>query len=82
MCDGDADSDGILDAVDNCSLVSNVSQFDLDYDELGDVCDDDDDNDGNLIIKIMISAIHFASLVAFYAYTHICILQAFTQLSL
>jgi len=43
-----ADSDGILDAVDNCPLISNPDQADFDSDGLGDVCDSDDDGDGVL----------------------------------
>ncbi|MCK4705380.1 MAG: S8 family serine peptidase, partial [Gammaproteobacteria bacterium] len=43
---GDADTDGVCDAVDNCPLISNVLQTDTDFDAIGDVCDNDDDNDG------------------------------------
>ncbi len=46
--DGDADSDGIADSVDNCPDLSNSDQFDTDGDGQGDACDDDDDNDGVL----------------------------------
>lgn len=46
MCDDDADSDGIADAVDNCPASSNVSQADNDSDGDGDACDTDDDDDG------------------------------------
>jgi hypothetical protein len=35
----DTDSDTVLDCVDNCPTVSNVSQQDSDADGLGDVCD-------------------------------------------
>ena len=33
---------------DNCQLIPNANQADFDGDLLGDVCDDDDDNDGDL----------------------------------
>ena len=42
----DADSDGVLDATDNCAITSNPGQANLDGDPLGDACDPDDDNDG------------------------------------
>jgi hypothetical protein len=55
--DGDAESDinedgileintALLNANDNCPDASNVDQTDTDHDGRGDVCDDDDDNDG------------------------------------
>jgi hypothetical protein len=43
--DTDDDNDGVPDASDNCSLVANPSQSNLDGDALGDACDPDDDND-------------------------------------
>ncbi len=49
----DHDGDGILDDVDNCPTVSNISQVDEDSDALGDVCDpcppiaDNQDGDGD-----------------------------------
>jgi hypothetical protein len=42
----DSDGDGIVDAADNCPLISNSDQADNDFDGIGDVCDSDDDNDG------------------------------------
>ena len=35
----DADGDGVPDAADNCSLVSNPDQLDTDGDGIGDACD-------------------------------------------
>ena len=49
----DRDHDGIVDAIDNCPDVANVSQVDEDSDGLGDVCDpcppfaDNQDSDGD-----------------------------------
>jgi hypothetical protein len=42
----DSDVDGLVDAADNCPLVSNEDQADFDNDEIGDLCDSDMDNDG------------------------------------
>ena len=44
--DLDDDADTVMDASDNCPLVSNTDQLDTDHDGLGNVCDPDDDNDG------------------------------------
>ena len=38
-CLPDADSDGVPDATDNCTLVANPSQADRDADGIGDACD-------------------------------------------
>jgi hypothetical protein len=42
----DTDGDGIVNAEDNCALVANVDQVDLDTDRVGDACDVDVDGDG------------------------------------
>ena len=41
----DSDSDGVPDRNDNCPSSANPTQANHDGDPLGDVCDDDDDND-------------------------------------
>ncbi len=42
----DADADGVPDSTDNCSVVANSRQEDLDGDGQGDLCDADLDGDG------------------------------------
>lgn len=42
----DLDSDGVLDGEDNCPKEENTDQANHDGDVFGDVCDDDDDQDG------------------------------------
>lgn len=42
----DTDGDGILDNIDNCPAVANADQADTDGDGIGNVCDNDMDNDG------------------------------------
>ncbi len=44
--DGDLDNDGTLDLYDNCPFTYNPLQMDWDGDDIGDVCDTDDDGDG------------------------------------
>ncbi|TLM65234.1 MAG: hypothetical protein FDZ69_10770 [Deltaproteobacteria bacterium] len=41
----DIDADGVCGNLDNCPTVANASQTNSDDDLVGDVCDDDDDND-------------------------------------
>lgn len=43
--ENDADMDGFCESVDNCPQTANSSQSDNDGDDLGDICDPDDDND-------------------------------------
>lgn len=42
----DYDHDGVPDITDNCDSTFNPDQLDFDGDGIGDVCDNDDDNDG------------------------------------
>lgn len=42
----DADGDSTPDALDNCPLIANPDQADVDSDAVGDACDLDNDNDG------------------------------------
>jgi Tol biopolymer transport system component len=46
--DADDDGDGVADATDNCTLLANSSQADLEGDDVGDICDTDADGDGLL----------------------------------
>ena len=43
----DGDGDGAVDEEDNCPDLYNPSQADFDNDDIGDLCDPDDDNDGD-----------------------------------
>ena len=45
-CDYDVDEDGVANDEDNCPNLANPGQKNFDQDELGDLCDQDDDNDG------------------------------------
>jgi len=45
---GDADSDGVADSIDNCVNTSNASQLDTNVDGIGNHCDPDYDQDGNV----------------------------------
>lgn len=42
----DGDADGVADYEDNCPLIANADQADLDGDDIGNVCDPDRDGDG------------------------------------
>lgn len=44
----DTDNDSFPDNVDNCPEIENPDQADLDFDSIGDVCDEDIDGDGEL----------------------------------
>jgi hypothetical protein len=44
--DVDTDSDGVIDALDNCSARSNATQVDSDGDGVGNRCDGDMNNNG------------------------------------
>lgn len=44
---GDADGDGVGDLIDNCPDIANPTQWNFDEDCFGNVCDEDDDNDGD-----------------------------------
>jgi hypothetical protein len=46
--DDDVDGDGVSDGADNCPAIGNANQTDTDGDTIGDLCDNDDDNDGVL----------------------------------
>ena len=43
---GDIDNDGIINSEDNCIFDENPDQLDTDFDNFGNLCDVDDDNDG------------------------------------
>ena len=42
----DTDDDGIIDLMDNCPDVANADQLDIDFDGIGDVCDDAIEGEG------------------------------------
>jgi FG-GAP repeat/Thrombospondin type 3 repeat/Bacterial TSP3 repeat len=42
----DVDGDGVMLAIDNCRDLGNPDQADADTDNIGDLCDSDNDNDG------------------------------------
>lgn len=43
--DSDLDGDGVASEVDNCPMIANANQANLDGDQYGDVCDEDIDGD-------------------------------------
>ncbi|MBY0371089.1 thrombospondin type 3 repeat-containing protein, partial [bacterium] len=57
-CDPDTDNDGVRNSVDNCPLIANVSQGDVDNDGVGDICDVcfGDDNSGDSDIDYICDA--------------------------
>ena len=46
----DGDGDGVENAFDNCSSLSNAAQKDVDHDGCGDLCDGDFNQDGTTAI--------------------------------
>ena len=44
----DTDADGVPDSIDNCPMVANHDQSNVDGDAFGDACDNDADGDGVL----------------------------------
>ena len=56
----DQDGDGITDANDNCTLISNPLQYDSNNDGIGNLCDADLNNDG------IVSYTDYETMVLFY----------------
>jgi hypothetical protein len=56
----DFDGDGVGDSIDNCSIHVNSAQDDTDFDDCGNLCDGDYDNDGG------VGFLDFSELVGVY----------------
>ena len=59
--DLDSDADTVDDATDNCLLLANADQADMDFDLVGDVCDNDRDGDTSSMMRthVLIVLTHF-----------------------
>jgi hypothetical protein len=62
------DNDGVEDAFDNCTLVSNTNQADADHDGCGDVCDPPTDADATG--DTVVGTTDFLALLAQYGSTN------------
>ena len=49
----DGDGDGFFDNADNCRILANPEQANMDGDEFGDACDPDPDGDGVLGLSLI-----------------------------
>lgn len=48
----DTDGDGVIDTIDNCPLISNADQNDVDHDSIGDMCDDSNSNQSVILCHL------------------------------